>query len=183
MAVTLLNNYLTLPWEQARGYLVQDLINMQSAMNTLTQVNELDTLGNGWTDVAFNSAYFSCNALGSITPNQVNPYAMLFRVITSTMWLNTTFTLTVNNAFTSEIRVKIPPGYPLRTLGSVGADIDNRQRTTGLWNSAGASGVTLVSVNVTGGYLSIERWDGVPVALFPNATQCVFSVMITIPLA
>lgn len=183
MGITLLSNWLTLPWEQARGYVAQEMINMQSAVNSLTQVNELDTLGNGWTDIAFNASYFTCNPLGAITPNQVNPYAMRFRVITSTMWVNTTFTVTVNNAFTSEIRVRIPPGYPLLRLGSVGADIDNRQRQTGLWNSASVAGVTLVSVNVSGGYMSFERWDGAPVALFPDATQCVFSVMMTIPLA
>lgn len=179
-AIGLLNQ-LNRPWEEARVALIGDLRQLQETLNTLISTNGLDTLSDVWITVPFVASTFSCNAGGSITPLNVQPFALAYKVIGSTFWYSAAVTITVNNGATTELRVSLPSGFVPMVLPSVGVVQENRLGTAALWSSGGTAGAAGVFVNIKGRYVSVQRYDGSLAAAFP-AAQCTIRFTLAIPL-
>lgn len=181
MSITLLTQYLNLPWERARNYLAQDLVSLQQTVNTLITSNDLGGIGSGWVDIPFSTSILSTNSAGSITPGLTSSYVYAYKSIANLMWLNVNVAATINNTATTEIRVKLPAGVVLHQSPGVGAPVDNRFSTAALWSDAGTVGAAAAFLNFTGNYISVERWDNT--TAFPNGQLVSVSFMMTLLLA
>lgn len=146
--------------------------------------DEINTLEEGWTDVAFNSANYSANGTGAFTLSATaRPYVYRYKVLGKTMWFNFTISVVIAGALTSEIRVKIPGSLTPTGFAGLSGTNENMQRTAGLYSdSSGLAGVAGALVNVGGRYISMQRWDGAAGAVFTNLSTTVVGAMVQIPL-
>lgn len=145
-------------------------------------VAEIKSIEAGWVDLPYAPTNYSPNSAGLITTTNAAPNVFRYKLIGKTLLLNCSVKVTIGNASTTEIRFRIPTG-PQRVTGLPGVG-DDTQMTAGVYSdSSGVAGVVMVAINTIGAFISVQRYDGAPSAVFVNGRTYSLGFMVQIPLA
>lgn len=161
--------------------LQQLVTSIQAMLGSL--VNEILLMESAWIDVTFSSTNYTTNDTGLISVANTAPYVHRYKAIGKTLLLTCSAKVTIGNGTTSEVRFKIPRVGSAKNVLGLGGVGDNVQKTAAVYSdSAGVSGVALAAINTVGGYVSVQRFDGAPGAVFVNGRDVTIGFMVQIPL-
>lgn len=136
-----------------------------------------------WTDLVYSSTNYTTNNTGLISVTNAPANVYRYKLIGKTMLLTCSVKVTIGNGTTSEIRFRIPTTGTIKAIIGAGGVGDNVQMTAGVYmDSAGVSGVVMAAINTIGKYITVQRYDGAPGAVFVNGRDVTVGFMVQIPL-